>query len=170
MILSDHALYMINDVYIYISHMHCLWMMLLRMMIFTIFHDIHDTYDSFDILGSVFWSCHTLVMIYCVIPLIKIHLYCQWCTSYWCETEWEQFLHWKGAVLWKSPFLLGTSSTNAYVLRQGRILTFLPPGRPGDCGQVGPATYVYRMSKEEPNVSWLNECILLQCFQTRVFT
>jgi len=35
---------------------------------------------------------------------------------------------------------------------------FLPPGttdvpiqRPGDCGQVGPATYVYRMSKVEPN-------------------
>mmetsp|Transcript_9437 Transcript_9437/g.22727 ORF Transcript_9437/g.22727 Transcript_9437/m.22727 type:complete len:412 (+) Transcript_9437:38-1273(+) len=35
---------------------------------------------------------------------------------------------------------------------------FLPPGttdvpipRPGDCGEVGPATYVYRMSQERPN-------------------
>ena len=33
-------------------------------------------------------------------------------------------------------------------------------GRPGDCGQVGPATYVYRMSKVEPNVFWPNECML----------
>ncbi|CAE7775449.1 oxdD [Symbiodinium sp. CCMP2592] len=40
----------------------------------------------------------------------------------------------------------------------GTMAQFLPPGttdvpipRPGDCGQVGPATYVYRMSQEKPN-------------------
>ena len=38
------------------------------------------------------------------------------------------------------------------------LAQFLPPGttdvpipRAGDCGQVGPATYVYRMSQEKPN-------------------
>mmetsp|Transcript_79366 Transcript_79366/g.190514 ORF Transcript_79366/g.190514 Transcript_79366/m.190514 type:complete len:408 (+) Transcript_79366:66-1289(+) len=43
-------------------------------------------------------------------------------------------------------------------LLAGAAAQFLPPGttdvpipRPGDCGQVGPATYVYRMSKVEPN-------------------
>lgn len=62
---------------------------------------------------------------------MKIHLYCQWCTSYWCDIQWKQFLHPKGAVLWKSPFLPGTSSINVYVFRQSHILTCLPTSLAG---------------------------------------